>query len=456
MCGERPYSAEDGVIRLSRDDVQWSGIRFLDPLCRACSHDGVWYKAILPGAEEAVRALMATGLYDRLAGEGLLAPVQEAEVRIEGFDLVLRQHSEAYDVPARCWPTLQLRDACLAYLRLNEVLAEYGLGCIDGHTGNFVVQGADRPVWCDIGSFVPVGARDVAGLEEFVTSMLYPLLLRVQGPEWETVMRQGVSAGFPRSVLERMTGVSLTLGGTRRDMLRQLADYVQGLRFTWPDGVWGEYHTDDDLAAQPPQAHEDPLRAFAQSSRLEMVNRLVRLVGPRTVVDLGANAGFFSNLAASTGAEVLAVEPDDQAASRYHAVLARRGGDVRVKVRVEGVGDAPGKRGELVMALALTHHLYFTHRYRLPIAARALAEHSEGALLTEFMPNGMGGTVPNPDPLPADYRLETFTDELARYFSRVEVIDYPMPAGHAKRVMVLCTGRLPRAITDTLTPDLGA
>lgn len=444
------------MIRLSRNEIQWSGIRFLDPLCRAGSHDRVWYKAILPGAEEVVRALMATGLYDRLAGEGLLAPVQEAEACIEGFNLILRQHSEAYDVPARCWPTLQLRDACLAYLRLNEVLAEYGLGCIDGHTGNFVVQGADRPVWCDIGSFVPVRLGDVAGLDEFVTSMLYPLLLRAQGPLWEPVMRQSLSASFPSTLLKRMTGVSFTLGGARRDMLRQLTEYVQDFRFTWPDGVWGEYHTDDDLAAQPPQAHEDPLRAFAQSSRFEMVNRLLRLLGPRTVVDLGANAGFFSNLAASTGAEVLAVEPDDQAASRYHAALARRGGDVRVKVRVDAVGDAPDKRGDLVIALALTHHLFFTHRYRLPVAARALAEHSEGALLTEFMPNGMGGTVPSPDPLPAGYRLETFADELARYFSRVEVIDYPMPAGHAKRVMVLCTGRLPRAITDTLTPDLGA
>ncbi|WP_204265097.1 hypothetical protein, partial [Klebsiella aerogenes] len=59
--------AKGSSIALAMGSV-WSGIRFLDPLCRACSHDGVWYKAILPGAEEAVRALMATGLYDRLAG----------------------------------------------------------------------------------------------------------------------------------------------------------------------------------------------------------------------------------------------------------------------------------------------------------------------------------------------------------------------------------------------------
>lgn len=442
-------------MRLSRADVQWAGVRFLDQQCRSYTHEGVWYKAILPCAEESVQALMSSGLYERLGMEGLLAPVHMADMHIEGFNIVLQQHSEVYDVPPRYWPTLQLRDACLAYLRLNTVLLEYGLGCIDGHPGNFIVQGADRVVWCDIGSFIPVAVDDVVGLEEFVTSMLYPLLLRVKGPEWEVVMRQAVATGMPRVILENLAGVSITLGGKRRDMLRQLATYVEGLQVTWLDGMWGEYHTDDHLDAQPPQAHEDPLRAFAQSSRLEMVNRLVRLVGPRTVVDLGANAGFFSNLAASTGAEVLAVEPDDQASSRYHASLARRGGNVRVKVRVDAVGDAPDKRGDLVIALALTHHLYFTHRYRLPVAARALAEHSEGALLTEFMPNGMGGTIPSPDPLPAGYRLETFADELARYFQRVEVIDYPMPPEQSKRVMVLCTGRLPRAITDTLTPDLG-
>ena len=95
------------------------------------------------------------------------------------------------------------------------------------------------------------------------------------------------------------------------------------------------------------------------------------------------------------------------------------------------------------MAMALTHHLYFSQQWSLKDIARLLSQQTSSTLITEFMANGLGGTRPHPNPLPENYHVGVFAAHLEHYFTHVEVVDYPSQADGAKRIFLLCREKRP-------------
>jgi hypothetical protein len=64
---------------------------------------------------------------------------------------------------------------------------------------------------------------------------------------------------------------------------------------------------------------------------------------------------------------------------------------------------------------------------------------TEKRLITEFMPNGLGGAAGiSPDPLPADYTLASFLEALRKEFHRVDVVDYEQASKHSPRILIVC------------------
>lgn len=106
---------------------------------------------------------------------------------------------------------------------------------------------------------------------------------------------------------------------------------------------------------------------------------------------------------------------------------------------VAGIGE-PVYCGEMAVALALTHHLFFTMHYPWKYIVDLLASYTSDVLLTEFMPNGLG-VIRKPDWLPDNYRLEVFAGHLRRYFQQVEIIDYPRRPEESPRIFLLCRGK---------------
>jgi len=97
-------------------------------------------------------------------------------------------------------------------------------------------------------------------------------------------------------------------------------------------------------------------------------------------------------------------------------------------------------KSDLVLALALSHHLFFTCKFNFDYIAKCFSSYSREFLITEFMPNGMGGASgPNPDPLPGHYNLEEYVRCLSKYFGEVEIIEYDKPANHSPRTLILCS-----------------
>lgn len=430
---------------LRRDEVDWIGYTFADGNMRTFRYKNKYFKVVQENREAWASRVLKADLLERLCQLGLIPRTVPCGLRCEGFGMVFAQDTEAFNVPMTHWSCGTLMEAARVFLALNKELLHRSLRCLDGHGYNFIIQGPSRPLWCDLGSFVPLkGINENADLDQFVKCFVYPLLLRQRSPYLDDFMRWSCAAGITHEQAMALMGAHVSTSHPRPLMLDLLREVLDSIKFQWKRSLWSEYHQDsmesddvDDITLRPDGYN-----------RNQMVARLLRALRPATVVDLGANAGMFARMAAQTGAEVLAIEPDETAVVRHLRYLREKGVSSRVKLLVGGVdGGVPIQPGKLALALALTHHLFFTANYRWKLIANCLAKHTSNALLTEFMPHGLQGTT-IPDNLPPDYRLDLFLAELERHFLRVEVIDYPTPATCAPRTMILCLDKRPQPVDD--------
>ena len=469
---------------LAPESLSWKGVRFLDPVGRVFDHDGETYRAIYPAAAEQVQALFDHGTVDRLVEKRLLVETTVSSLQVAGYAMVLHHRRVPFLTRASQWPRSLLRDAARLVVDLNLELAKDGLGTVDYHANNVQQVEACRPIWIDFGSIQPLAGPSTAASpplgprrrltqirravrarvaqrrlieeirrhlflnragiasvnEEFRRNFLYPLALLARDAEWGRTVRLLLDAGGISDGEYRLLGGKASfprLGKSRQAWLESTQDWLDKLELPTESSAWGRYHQTNSVHAAGERL--DP--------RTEIVARIVRDRQPKRVIDLGCNAGAFSALVARTvpGAEIYAVDSDEPALAALHAGAPEWTERAQVTV---GLGDVlalsvePSPiQGQFALALALTHHLFFAQRCQFPVIAKLLASFTTDELLTEFMPNGLGGTTPKPIPLPATYTLERFIASLEGHFRKVEVIRWSVPHGTSPRLFVHARGK---------------
>ena len=441
--------------------LNWVGIRFLDPLGRVFRLEGDYYRAIYPDKVKYVGELFQSGIVDQLTSAGLLLPMERAPLSVRGYGLVLKTQASPWKISADTYTRRALRASGLSWISINEILLRHGLGLVDAHLGNFVLTGRCRPHWIDLGSIVPVKEAESATLE-FANTILYPLELLASNRGLERVarllLREGGASqaehnamlGWTRSFsplaalavgtgfISRASRRLLREAGwpKRRAVLRSLRRRVESINPKPARNYWTDYRSDGAIDVGTPGwtlPTEDP--------RTGKVVELIERVRPRRVLDIGANDGYFSALAARAGAKVLAVDSDEGAIDKFHQWIERTSLEVEAFASVDTFQRTPHK-AELVVALALVHHIAITQKYKFDYIAKRFAQMSERALITEFMPNGVGRFSIAPDPLPAHYNLDIFLLELRKYFTTVDVVPYSRPGHLSPRTLIFCDGRL--------------
>lgn len=462
------------VAALPLDRVQWITESLLDPTGRVFALDGEVYRAIYPEAADRVRKMFEIGLVADLVDRGLLIGTELTDLTLAGAGLVLRHKKVPYLTASAEWCRPLLRDAGLCWIDLNLALLKYGYGTIDAHWGNIGQIDCCRPVWIDFGSIGLLTATK-QGIAEYRRFYRNPLQVASRSAPLARFTR-GISqtGGLSDYELWCLRCAALPVGGryvqgvgdrlrrfssrfTRRTsssrsepldllrreaLLRQEREELETIEFPKLQTTWGEYHP--NLLFQPgyQQLYDDPRRAA--------ILRTIEAVRPRRAIDLASNAGFYTFFAARLGAESLGVDFDEAAVERLYQFARSHSADgIKVScacydvTRLVYPRAATERKADLVLALALTHHLILGQGCSLSHVANVLANYSTDALLVEFMPNGLGGTKPQPDPLPAFYTLDGFLTALQTRFASVEVVaDNKVPSW---RVLILCRGVRPPA-----------
>lgn len=255
----------------------------------------------------------------------------------------------------------------------------------------------------------------------FLTLITLPTLLARKG---ESVGR----AGVPASQEEKSLFILESLFNRLRASLNRLRPRPRAA------SGWPRYMGDHGYGQKAFVAKE----AFVRHALAEFK--------PAKVLDVGANTGYFSRIAAALGARVVAIDSDARCAGECFVRARNEGMDVMpLVVDIARPTAALGWRNrecasfldrarpavagfDAVLMLALLHHLLITERVPLSEIIDLAAELTRSLLLIEFVPSEdpmFQRLLRGRDPLFAGHSRESFEKECLRQFKIVRAIELP-------------------------------
>ncbi len=444
----------------ARPDAARDPGSYRDPAGFVFRRDGVVYRQVDPSFSAEWDAYLSSGLYERLAGEGLVVGHEEVPL-----DLAAQSpaHAVIRPVPLELvsypyeWSFSQLQDAALLTLRAQALAAEVGMGLRDASAYNVQFHHG-RPLLIDSLSFERAQPdRPWMPYRQFCEHFLAPLALMAKVDiRLGRLLRdnlEGVPLDLAARLLPGRTRLSLSLGphvhlharaqrrhaadnaqgGSEATMsaarlatlIESLRDTVAGLSWEPSGTAWADYADNT--------SYDDG----ATAAKAGAVRTMLEAVGGERAWDLGANTGRYSAIAAEAGYRVVALDLDPAAVERGYRTL-REAGDTRIMPLLADITDPSPPLGwgsaerlglleriaadaDVILALALVHHLAIGSNVPLPMIATLFARLAPQAIV-EF--------VPKEDPMSqrllasrrdvfADYTLEGFRRAFGRRFEIV-------------------------------------
>lgn len=438
------------AISLKPGDVSWVGYKFLDANAHSFFYKGQCYKAVLP-TSSVHNSERFDILLSRMAERGFIPKTQKTNIKLDGYTNVYHQKTNFFSSTPAEQPFESVKQSSQLVLNIFSWLLTHNFTLLDGHTHNIVFQENNKPLWCDIGSIVPYQEEIFrSSFNQFVRYFIYPMLIREKSRYCDPIARMGLKNGISHELFHILTGDSDFLNiivntkYTAKSIIDTTLDRIRSINFPYAKTDWGGYY---DNSSDNIDEHQKPKPG--ENNRESLITSMLKAVRPKYLVDIGANAGRYSRLAAKLGArEVLSIEPDEVAMAKNWSALQREA--LPITLLQQGVSLAPfAQPGDTAIALALTHHLFFTEKMPFRLIASCLAAYTSNHLITEFMPHGMLGKD-KPVELPRDYSLEIFAKQLERHFATVEVIQYPFPVEDSPRVLIVCSEKRAAALDDGL------
>jgi len=400
---------------------------YRDPSGFVYSRDGVLYRQINESFGDRWRDLVESGVLADLQAQTILvaheaAPIEAAAEPATAVAVIRPEPIPTISYPYE-WSFGMLKDAALLTLEAQLAVSERGFTLRDATAYNVqFLRG--RPILIDTLSFerAEQGAPWIA-YRQFCEQFLAPLALMAQRDVRLGLMLREHVDGIPLDLAARLlpgrTRWNLGLGAHIHAHARAQRRYA---------GKAGEAAAETKKATMSPmrqQALLDSLRRTIEkldwtpegtewadyadntsygeagtAAKDELVGRFLADAGGVRVWDLGANTGRFSRIAASLGGDVVAWDIDPAAVERNYRQV-RRDGEERILPLVldlanpsPGLGWANEERksvveranADVVLALALVHHLAIGRNIRLAMIAELLARLAPQVII-EFVPD---------------------------------------------------------------------
>jgi len=318
------------------------------------------------------------------------------------------------------WCFSQLRAAALLTLDVQAMALAHGMILKDASAFNILFRGAS-PVFVDTLSFARLEAgQPWLAYRQFCQHFLAPLAMQALVDVRLRELQRSYLDGIPLDLASRLLPASTWLHSwalmhihlharaiarftsTREGkspknrkvsesglegLTSHLRSAVNGIDWKPETSEWSTY---EDSHAYNAAAHH---------SKRSTVERILRATAPGRVLDLGANTGEYSRLARSIGAEVIAVDGDPAAAEKMFKRCVRDGESGITTLCLDLANPSADKgwaheewpafstrvRADVVLALALVHHLAISNNVPLPDIASYLARLGERVII-EWVP----------------------------------------------------------------------
>lgn len=400
---------------------------FRDPSGFLFTRGGILYRQVNLAHREHLDAMSQSGLYEDLVRAGLLIPheeVDEAPAAAAIAYKVIRPEVVGFVSYPYEWSFGQLRDAALATLRIQKRAMAKGMSLRDASAYNIQFH-RGRPILIDTLSFEKLEeGKPWIAYRQFCQHFLAPLaLMSYKDVRLGQLFRTHID-GVPLDLAASLLPFRARL---RVPLLFHLFMHAKSQR----------RHASNDAVAKPAHTRSFSLQAFqglidsltgavekmrlgrgtstwvnyyaeashyssdALEHKKELVASFIADVSPASLWDLGANTGMFSRIAADQGIDTVSFEMDPASVEENYREMKQKKERHLLPLVCDLTNPSPAlgwaneerstieERGpaDVVLALALIHHIAIANNVPLPLVAAYFARLAR-RLIIEFVPKG--------------------------------------------------------------------
>lgn len=441
-------------------------ISYKDTAARVFQKDGLYYRYIFKEYQAEYNHLMQSGLYAKLQAKGLIIAHEEMQNDSElAYKLLYPSQISFQSYPFE-WSYTQWRKVIIAYIQINQIALAHGMILKDASPYNFYLT-KGKAVLLDTSSFsfFKEGEPWIA-YRQFCSELLSPIaLMHYNGQKWSRITRthlRGLPLNFVSKQLPLKSWFNSTAfihihlhskyanaQGDTAKAKQQLAgeknynrkgfstEKLQSLigmllctveKWTKPyqfEKHWSEYY-EQDIESEKYLTNKE-----------QIVKGWLEKLHPNSVLDMGANTGKFSFIAAAYTQRVIALESDDICVDMMEAQIKKEK-LVNVNALMQELAETTPNLGvdekemasiftraksEMVMALALEHHLHINSQMSFTQIAEMFSLFSTRYLITEFVPASDSKVqllIKDRNKDLSAYTLAAFQNALSKYFTIIE------------------------------------
>ena len=429
---------------------------FRDPNGFIFKQDGVLYRQVNQSYASEYAMLMESGLYAKLTKAGLLIPHEETDVTPvepdQAFKVIKPEFVPFISYPYE-WSFGLLKEAALATLSIQKRALKAGMTLKDASAYNIQFFNGKAALIDSLSFDIYHEGEPWVAYRQFCQHFLAPLALMAHTDIRLNQLLRVYIDGIPLDLASRLLPFGSRLnfgllthlhlharlqkqpanltgqpGTTSAKMTKQamlgLIESLQSTvkKLTWkPVGTeWGDYYNITNYSD----------KAFQRKQSL--VSDWVAKVAPKLVWDLGANDGTFSRLAGDRGILSISFDIDPAAVEQNYQQIKSKKEQNLVPLVLDLTNPSPAigwhnreresllDRGpaDIVLALALIHHLAISNNVPLPQLADFFADAGRW-LVIEFVPKSdsqVQKLLSSRKDIFPNYIRESFEDAFAKHF----------------------------------------
>jgi ribosomal protein L11 methylase PrmA len=442
----------------SNNTSQVSG-SFRDPSGFLFFENGKIYRQVNKYYKENYDLLMSSGLYKKLAENGLLVTHEDVAGNIPAqseqmYKIVMPAFISFISYPYE-WCFGELKDAALTTLELQKIALEHGMSLKDASAYNIQFKNG-KPILIDTLSFEKYEeGKPWVAYKQFCQHFLAPLaLMRYRDLRMNQLMKSfidGVPLELASALLPKRTffkfgllthihlhsksqkhysdkAVEIANGKISKFQLLALIDslesFIKNLNLKKTATEWGDYYDNTNYSDE------------SLNNKKEIIGGFIDKISPKKVWDIGANMGFFSRIASDKNIPTISFDIDPIAVEKNYLAVKERNEKNILPLIMDVTNPSPSigweneerhslvERGktDLVMALALIHHLAISNNTPLVKIASFFSKLCQN-LIIEFVPKSDSNTqrlLRTREDIFPNYNEVSFEKDFGEFFEIVE------------------------------------
>jgi hypothetical protein len=387
------------LLQLNKKDVKFAGNSVIDDVGKVFYYDRRIFRTIFSkNNTKFYQDIINSEWIDEVYDAGLVRTWVCDDVVMENADMVLEHERFSFDIHPGEWTSFMYWLAAKVLVNIGYKLSLKGLTLKDSHPWNFMFQ-FGKPKLIDFTSIIKKSNVSLAWHREFIRyfgisiwlaskKMLYPL-----AREYRKEHERGFGIRlFDFKAVRRLSLHSLE---KQRSYISHPSEYFRKL------DKWLDKHKPKSPSAEYwfvyQQSHdfENPLNPKTQKQKF--VYDILKDKHPKSVLDCGANKGYYSEMSAHLGASVVAFDCEELCVDYCRNIAEKLSLDItpvvmnfifptsNYGIALRGSDSFERFHSEIVLALGLIHHLCINQHLSVQIFCDILMKYAVKGIILEFV-----------------------------------------------------------------------